>query len=91
MKLIFKGEVLGSIINITRENSLQYGILKANGNYRKYIDFFNNLVCEDGFDESKFDDELLNDANWSVICDKDEFGIYIPAIYNNEDIEFRYR
>lgn len=90
MELLFKGEVLGNIVDITRENTWQYGIFKENENYKKYKEFFDSLVCEDGFDESKFDGELLNDENWTV-KGEEEFKIYIPAIYGDGDIEFRYR
>lgn len=91
MELFFKDEMIGNIVDITRENNWQYGIFKENENYEKYKEFLESLVCEDGFDESKFDNELLNDENWKVKLDSEEFDIYIPAIYEDGDIEFRYR
>ena len=56
-----------------------------------YENFFEAIVCEDGFDKTQFDDELLNDNNWNINDNGDIIGIYIPAIYTDGDILFRYR
>ena len=29
--------------------------------------FLMTIVCEDGFDKTQFDDELLNDNNWNIM------------------------
>ncbi|MDE7204425.1 MAG: hypothetical protein K2O91_21575 [Lachnospiraceae bacterium] len=53
--------------------------------------FFKAIVCEDGFDETQFDRELMKDNNWNVKDNGNMIGIYIPAIYEDGDISFRYR
>lgn len=53
--------------------------------------FFEALVCEDGFDEAMFDEDLLNEENWFVRENGNSKGISCPAIYDNCQIGFRYR
>ena len=58
----------------------------------EYRDFFDAIVCEDGFDESQFDDDLLNAENWFLCDDGKVIGIEIPALYEEDhSIYFRYR
>ena len=57
----------------------------------EYKGFFEALVCEDGFDEAMFDEDLLNEENWFVRENGNSKGISCPAIYDNCQIGFRYR
>lgn len=58
----------------------------------EYRDFFDAIVCEEGFDESQFDDDLLNAENWFLCDDGKVIGIEIPALYEEDhSIYFRYR
>lgn len=91
MKLLFKGETIGSIIHTKKEHCWEYGIFKGNENFKKYKDFFEGIVREETFDEINYDCELINDDNWEVKKNGEIRGIYIPAIYIDGDIEFRYR
>lgn len=91
MELLFKKNVIGYIDIIAKENSWIYGVFIQNHNFYNYVDFFKAIVCEDGFDETQFDDELLNDNNWNINDNGDIIGICIPAIYDDGNISFRYR
>ena len=59
--------------------------------YKKYKDFLDALVCEEGIDETRFREELFDENNW-FLRNKDEIrGICVPAIYEDGDISIRYR
>lgn len=91
MELLFKENIIGYIEDIYTEDYWIHGLFKRTDKFKEYRDFCEDIVCEDGFDESKFDDELLDDNNWSVSDNGKVTGIYIPAIYEDGDISFRYR
>ena len=91
MELLFKKNIIGYIDNIFKEDNWIHGVFIQNDNFKNYIEFFKAIVWEAGFDETKFDNELLEDENWSVKDNESIIGIYIPAIYADGDISFRYR
>lgn len=91
MELLFKDNIIGYIKDIYTEDYWVHGLFKKTDKFKNYSEFFKSIVCEDGFDESKFDSELLDDDNWSVNDNGKVVGIYIPAIYEDGDISFRYR
>jgi len=91
MQLIFKNNMLGYINNISRENSWIYGSFEATDKFVNFQEFFRAIVSEEGFDENKFDCELLLDINWMVSDNGVLQEIEIPAIYDDGDIAFRYR
>ena len=91
MELLFKKNVIGYIDNISNEDKWFHGVFTQNDNFYYYENFFEAIVCEDGFDKTQFDDELLNYNNWNINDNGDIIGIYIPAIYTDGDILFRYR
>ncbi|MBI6871351.1 hypothetical protein [Clostridium aciditolerans] len=91
MELLFKDTVIGTISGLNNEDSWVHGIFEANEAFNQYKEFFRAIVCEEGFEESKFNCELLNDENWSISKKGSIAGIYIPAIYEDGDISFRYR
>jgi len=92
VELLFKKNVIGYIDNISNEdNWWVHGVFIPNDNFYYYVDFFEAIVCEDGFDEIQFDGELLKDDNWNINDNGDIISIFIPAIYNDGDIFFRYR
>ena len=91
MELMYKNIVLGMIIVTDRESFWISGDFHAYPNASKYKEFFDALVCEDGFDETKFSEDLLNEDNWYVNENGSTKGISCPAIYENGEIGFRYR
>lgn len=91
MELLFQEIVIGYIDNMSKEGFWNYGEFIPNENFKNYIDFFKAIVCEYDFDETKFDNALLEDKNWNVRDNGNIIGIYIPAIYEDGDISFRYR
>ena len=70
---------------------LMYAYEKKEDAEAKWFELNRKWVNEDSFDESKFDSELLDDNNWSVNDNGKIVGIYIPAIYEDGEISFRYR
>lgn len=91
MELLFKKEVIGYIDVVFKENNWFWGVFTQNDNFYYYVDFFKALVCEDEFDETQFDSELMEENNWNINDNGDIAGISIPAIYNDGNIAFRYR
>ena len=93
MKLYFKKECLGVIKNINISGIWANGTLEPNININKFKYMFQELVNEDKeFDESQYDPEYLDDNNWFIQNDHgDVKGISLPAIYNNGDINWRWR
>ena len=91
IELFFQEIVLGSIEIISKEQYWNDGKFTPYANYKNYTDFFEALVNEDGFDETKFDPALLDDKNWYVKDDGRRMDLCIPAIYEDLEISFRYR
>ena len=90
MELMYKNIVLGKIEVMHRESFWISGDFYPYPIASEYKSFFEALVCEDGFDESRFDGALLNEENWFVCENGNSKGISCPAVYNSQ-IEFRYR
>ena len=91
MKLLFKDTEIGSVRISSHENRWGYGDFVGNGEYEKLKDFLNAIVSDDGFDEDKFDKELLIEENWSLNDNGEIIGIDIPAIYEDGMIGILYR
>lgn len=91
MELLFKDNIIGYIKDIYTEDYWIHGLFNKTDKFKNYSEFFKGIVNEDSFDESKFDSELLDDNNWSVNDNGKIVGIYIPAIYEDGEISFRYR
>uniref|UniRef100_UPI00289CC7B2 hypothetical protein n=2 Tax=Bacillales TaxID=1385 RepID=UPI00289CC7B2 len=62
-------------------------------NIEKFNDFFAALVDEENdFVETNFNEEWLEDNNWYIIDDENKRrGIYIPAVYPDREISWRWR
>lgn len=90
-ELIYINIALGKIVILQRESFWISGDFYAYPAASAYRDFFNALVCEDGFDETRFDEDLLNEDHWFVSEDGTLKGISCPAVYENGEIYFRYR
>ena len=62
-------------------------------NIDKFNDFFAALVDEENdFVEANFNEEWLEDNNWYIIDDENKRrGIYIPAVYPDREISWRWR
>lgn len=91
IELIYKNIALGKIVILQRESFWISGDFYAYPAASAYRDFFAALVCEDGFDESRFDEDLLNEDYWFVAENGTFKGISCPAVYENREIQFRYR
>lgn len=91
MELIYKNMILGKITVTGRETFWVSGDFYPYPIASKYKDFFNALVCEDGFDETMFEEDLLNENHWFVSENGSFKGISCPAVYENNEIAFRYR
>ena len=91
MELLFKNNIIGYINYLYKENYWIYGTFRANGKFEKFKEFFEALINEDGFDENKFEHELLDEKNWMIKKDGRLIDIDIPAIYDDGEIVFRYR
>ena len=91
MELVYKNIALGMIVVTNRESFWIFGDFYAYLSAMDYKDFFDALVCEDGFSELEFDKDLLNEDNWFVSENGNYKGISCPAIYENNEIIFRYR
>ncbi|MFF2496855.1 hypothetical protein [Peribacillus sp. NPDC058076] len=70
-----------------------YGSIIANENIKKYKDFLAALVNEEKeFKEDSFNEDWLNDDNWFIIDEhQNKKGIYLPAIHEDGEINWRYR
>lgn len=91
MELMYKNIVLGKIEITERESFWISGNFYPNPEASEFKSFFDALVCEDGFDESQFDEDLLDENNWYVCENGKIIGISYPAIYDDSEIGFRYR
>ncbi|MGE7593542.1 hypothetical protein ACQKM1_08490 [Peribacillus frigoritolerans] len=93
MFLYFRNECLGEIQNDYKEGLWFYGSIIANENIKKYKDFLAALVNEENeFKEDSFNEDWLNDDNWFIIDEhQNKKGIYLPAIHEDGEINWRYR
>ncbi len=93
MKLYFLDEFLGDIQNINVEGMWINAEFTPSKNMEKFNDFFAAIVDEgNNFDEVYYSEEWLDDSNWFVIDDENrKKSIYIPAIYPDGEINWRWR
>ncbi|WP_257392316.1 hypothetical protein [Bacillus vallismortis] len=69
-----------------------YGILSPYENIEIFRYLFNDLIDEDGdFDETKYDEEWLEDENWYILDENNsKRGIIVPAVYPDGAINWRW-
>lgn len=93
MKLYFLNEFLGDICNISVEGMWINAKITPSENIDKFIDFFTAIVDEkNDFDETNYNEEWLDDSNWHIIDNENrKKGIYIPAVYPDREINWRWR
>lgn len=93
MKLYFLNEFLGDIRDINVDGMWVNGEITPSNNIDKFSDFFAALVDdENDFVETNFNEEWLDDNNWYIINDENKRrGIYIPAVYPDREISWRWR
>lgn len=93
MKLYFLNECLGEITNTNVEGSWVNGRIIFNKNIKKFINFFEAIVDEENeFVEENFCEEWLDDSNWYILDEENrKKEIYIPAVYLDGDIYWRWR
>ena len=91
MELIYKNIILGKIVVTERETFWISGDFYPYPSASEFKDFFDALVCEDGFDEARFKEDLLKEDHWFVSENGSFKGISCPAVYENHKITFRYR
>ena len=93
LKLYFLNEFLGDISNIGIEGMWITAEITPSKNIVKFNDFFAAIIEEENdFEETNYNEEWLDDRNW-YIFDKEyrRKGIYIPAIYPDWKIHWRWR
>ncbi|MFJ7934411.1 hypothetical protein [Sporosarcina sp. NPDC096371] len=93
MKLYFLNEFLGDISNINVDGMWINAEMIPSKNMEKFNVFFAAIVDEENdFDEANYSEEWLDDSNWLIIDDKNrKKGIYIPAVYPDDEIIWRWR
>jgi len=93
VKLYFLNEFLGDIRDINVDGMWVNGEITPSNNIVKFNDFFAALVDEENdFVETNYNDEWLDDNNWYIIDDENKRrGIYIPAVYPDREISWRWR
>ena len=70
-----------------------YAELTPSINMDKFKDFFKALVDEKGtFVASDFNEDWVDDENWCMVDNRNKKkGIYIPAVYPDKVISWRWR
>lgn len=93
MKLYFLNEFLGDIHNISVEGMWINAEITPSKNIEKFKDFFAAIVDEENdFDDTNYNEEWLDDSNWHIIDNENrKKGIYIPAVYPDREINWRWR
>lgn len=93
LKLYFLNEFLGDIRNISVEGMWINAEITPSKNIDKFNDFFAAIVDEvNDFDETNYNEEWLDDSNWHIIDNENrKKGIYIPAVYSDREINWRWR
>lgn len=87
MKLYFRDICLGEIIEDGDDFPWKIGTLIPNAKTEEFREFFNYLVDEDKTDDPPFSEELLDDANWSIIDNSEKrLGIMVPAVHPDNSI-----
>lgn len=93
LRLYFLNEFLGDIRNISFEGMWINAEITSSKNIDKFNDFFAAIVDEDNdFDETNYNEEWLEDSNWHIVDNENrKKGIYIPAVYPDGKINWRWR
>ncbi|WP_433956833.1 hypothetical protein [Cytobacillus horneckiae] len=92
MKLYFSNEFLGKISDISIDGMWINAEITPSKNMEKFNDFFAAIVDEENdFEESDYSKEWLDDSNWYIIDENKKKGIYIPAVYPDKEINWRWR
>ncbi|MFB1052301.1 hypothetical protein [Paraliobacillus sp. JSM ZJ581] len=93
MKLYFINEFLGNIHNINVDGMWMNAEIIPSKSIDKFNDFFTAIVDEENdFEETNYNDEWLDDSNWYIMdSEKRKKGIYIPAVYPDGEINWRWR
>jgi hypothetical protein len=92
-ELLYKETPIGNITITRHDFPWTYGIFSKYAEFEKYNTFFQILVSENSNDNDlkRFDEELFNENNWHLKNEGEIVGIDIPAIYEDNEIGFRYR
>ncbi len=92
LKLYFSNEFLGKISDISIDGMWINAEITPSKNMEKFNDFFAAIVDEENdFEESDYSKEWLDDSNWYIIDENKKKGIYIPAVYPDKEINWRWR
>jgi hypothetical protein len=93
LKLYYLNEFLGDIVNINVEGMWINAKIIPSKNIDKFNDFFSAIVDEENdFEETNYSEEWLDDSNWYIIDNENrKKGIYIPAVYPDGEISWRWR
>lgn len=93
MKLYCINEFLGDISSVTVDGMWITGMITAAEAMEKFKKFFAALVDEENdFNKANYPKQWLEDHNWFMV-DKDnkKKGIYIPAVYPDGEICWKWR
>lgn len=93
MKLYFLDEFLGDIRNITAEGTWMNAEISPSTTMNKFKNFFAAMIDEENdFEETNFNEEWLDYNNWYIIDNQNrKRGIYIPAVFLDGEISWRWR
>lgn len=93
MSLWYNGVNIGAITDIDQDGFWMNGRICLNARGEQLRVFFNYMTDESrGLDEDPpFDQELLNEENWSVESNGLSRGITVPAIHPDGIIEWKWR
>lgn len=92
LKLYFSNEFLGKISDISIDGMWINAEITPSKNMEKFNDFFAAIVDEENdFEESDYSKEWLDDSNWYIMDGNKIKGIYIPAVYPDKEINWRWR
>ena len=93
MKLYFLKEFSGNIRNVHDEGMWVTAKLDPSNNIDKFNEFFPAILDDDNdFEETKYKQEWLNNCNWYVVDnEKMKRGIYLPGVYPDMEINWRWK
>ncbi|QOK29872.1 hypothetical protein IIE26_27480 (plasmid) [Cytobacillus oceanisediminis] len=93
MKLYYSNEFLGDIFNMSVEGMWVNAKITPSKDIDKFKKFFAAIVDEDNeFEEDNYNEEWVDDNNWYIVdTENRKKGIYLPAVYPDGEISWRWR
>lgn len=93
MKLLFRDKVVGTISEVSQDGPEMWATFEPNSEAAPLLEMWSFITNENNYDkEPPFPDEYLDDESWDIVDDQDlKRPIYLPAVYDNGDIGWRWR